>query len=41
MREDTVAERYARALLEIGVERGTLESLGDELGRVSALFADH
>lgn len=39
MREDTVAERYARALLEIGVERGTLESLGDELGRVSALFA--
>ena len=39
MREDTVAERYARALLEIGVERGTLENLGTELGRVSALFA--
>lgn len=38
MREDTIAERYARALLEIGVERGTLDTLEDELGRVSNLF---
>ena len=38
MREDTVAERYARALLEIGVDRGTLENLGNELNRVNKLF---
>lgn len=39
MREDTIAERYALALLEIGVERGTLENLSNELNRVSTLFA--
>lgn len=38
MREDTIAERYARALLEIGVERGTLENLGNEINRVNKLF---
>ena len=40
MREDTVAERYARALLDIGVDKGTLENLGTELNRVRKLFAD-
>ena len=39
MREDTIAERYARALLDIGVDRGTLENLGTELNRVNTLFA--
>ncbi len=38
MRETTIAERYARALLDIGVERGNFEQLGRELDRVSALF---
>ena len=40
MREDTIAERYARALLDIGVDKGTLENLGTELNRVRKLFAD-
>ena len=33
-----LGERYAKALLEIGVERGTYEQLGRELQRVSDLY---
>lgn len=40
MRQDTIAERYARAFLDIGIDRGSLESLGAELGRVNALFQE-
>lgn len=38
MREPTIAERYARALLDIGVERNNFEQLGRELDRVASLF---
>lgn len=38
MRASSIAERYARALLEIGVERKNYEQLGRELDRVVALF---
>jgi F-type H+-transporting ATPase subunit delta len=38
MREITIAERYAIALLEIGVEKNSLESLAQELNRVTKLF---
>jgi F-type H+-transporting ATPase subunit delta len=38
MREDTIAECYARALLEIGIERKSLDNLGTELDRVNQLF---
>ena len=34
-----IGERYARALLEIGVESGNFEQLGRELARVGELFA--
>jgi F-type H+-transporting ATPase subunit delta len=34
-----IGERYARALLEIGVENGNFEQLGRELDRVGELFA--
>lgn len=39
MRASSIAERYARALLDIGVERKNYEQLGRELDRVVALFA--
>ena len=38
MREPTIAERYALALLDIGVDRGNFEQLGRELDRVKGLF---
>ena len=38
MRQDTIAERYARAFLDIGIDKGNLESLGAELARVEQLF---
>lgn len=38
MRQALVAERYARALLDIGIERKNFEQLGRELDRVVALF---
>jgi F-type H+-transporting ATPase subunit delta len=38
MRQDTIAERYARAFLDIGVDKGNLETLGAELARVDKLF---
>ena len=40
MRQDTIAERYAKAFLDIGIDRGSLESLGDELARVNTLFQE-
>lgn len=40
MRAPTIADRYARALLEIGIERNTYEQIGRELDRVVGLF-DH
>lgn len=40
MRAPTIADRYARALLEIGVARNNHEQLGRELDRVVALFAN-
>jgi F-type H+-transporting ATPase subunit delta len=33
-----IGQRYARALLDIGVEKGTYEQLGRELERVGQLF---
>lgn len=38
MRESTIAERYAIALLDIGVDKGNFENLAVELGRVVNLF---
>jgi F-type H+-transporting ATPase subunit delta len=38
VRSPTVAGRYARALLDIGIERQNFEQLGRELDRVCALF---
>lgn len=38
MRAPAIADRYARALLEIGVDRKNYEQLGRELDRVVALF---
>ena len=38
MRDITIAERYAIALIEIGKDKGTVETLNDELGRVQRLF---
>lgn len=38
MRAPIIAERYARALLDIGLERKNYEQLGRELGRVAELF---
>lgn len=38
MRAPTIADRYARALLDIGVDRKNYEQLGRELDRVVALF---
>ena len=38
MRAPIIAHRYARALLDIGVERKNFEQLGRELDRVVALF---
>jgi F-type H+-transporting ATPase subunit delta len=40
MRQETIAERYARALLDIGVDRGSLETLSSELGKVNTLFEE-
>ena len=40
MRETTVAERYAIALLEIGTEAGSLDTMLQELRRVDKLFKD-
>lgn len=40
MRAPTIAHRYARALLDIGIERKNYEQLGRELDRVVGLF-DH
>ena len=34
----SVARRYARALFAIGVDRGTFEQLGQELGELAALW---
>lgn len=38
MRSPTVADRYARAFLEIGIERANFEQLGRELERIRGLF---
>ncbi|MEZ4465708.1 MAG: ATP synthase F1 subunit delta [bacterium] len=38
MRAPSIAQRYAQALLDIGVERGVFEQLGRELDRVGGLF---
>ncbi len=38
MRAPTIAHRYARALLDIGIERKNFEQLGRELDRVVGLF---
>ena len=38
MRESTIAERYAIALLDIGIEKGIFENLATELTRVVELF---
>ena len=38
MRESTVAERYAIALLDIGIEKGIFENLATELNRIVDLF---
>lgn len=35
-----IARRYAKALLEIGVETGALDALVDELGRLAATWDD-
>jgi F-type H+-transporting ATPase subunit delta len=36
----SVARRYARALFQIGVDTGTFEALGQELGDLAKLFQD-
>lgn len=36
----SVARRYARALFQIGVDTGTFEALGRELGDLAQLFQD-
>jgi F-type H+-transporting ATPase subunit delta len=38
MRESTIAERYAIALLDIGIEKGIFENLATELTRVADLL---
>lgn len=38
MRAPTIALRYARALLDLGIERKNFEQLGRELDRVAGLF---
>ena len=38
MRDTTIAERYARAILDIGIERDNVDQLGRELSRVAELF---
>lgn len=38
MRAPTIAHRYARALLDIGIDRKNFEQLGRELDRVALLF---
>lgn len=38
MRAPTIAHRYARALLDIGIDRKNFEQLGRELDRVAQLF---
>lgn len=37
--QGSVSRRYARALFQIGVDRGNLERLGDELSQLAALYA--
>lgn len=38
MRASAIAQRYARALLDLGIERRNFEQLGRELDRVANLF---
>lgn len=38
--EATVAERYARAIFELGVETGTLAALVDQIRRFAAAYAE-
>ena len=38
MRDTTIAERYARAFLDIGIDRENVDQLGRELERVSEVF---
>ena len=38
MRETTIAERYAQALLELGIDKKNAQQLEDELLRVQKLF---
>lgn len=40
MREISIAQRYAIALLDIAVEKKTVEKFGEELARVVKLFED-
>ena len=40
MRQETIAERYAKAFLDIGIERNSLEAFGAELDKVNALFEE-
>lgn len=41
MRAPAIAERWAQALLDLGIERKNFEQLGRELDRVSKLYAAH
>lgn len=36
--QGSVGRRYARALFQIGVDRGSFERLGDELGQLAAVY---
>ena len=36
--QGSVSRRYARALFQIGVDQGTFERLGDELGELAAVY---
>ena len=41
MSASAIARRYAKALVQLGAEAGTVEPFNDELARVSQAFADH
>jgi F0F1-type ATP synthase delta subunit len=35
-----LARRYARAIIDLAQETGQVEEIGEELGKIAALFAD-
>ena len=39
MSDSAVADRYARAIFELGVETGQLEALSNQIGKAAAAFA--